>query len=60
MRLFFKAFSCHFGIMCSMKLRPQDTETQSEKPESIIAQMAVLLSEKDDVIEQKTDVIVQQ
>ena len=43
-----------------MKLRPQDTETQSEKPESIIAQMAVLLSEKDDVIEQKTDVIVQQ
>lgn len=43
-----------------MKLRPQDTETQPEKPESIMAQMAVLLSEKDDIIEQKIDVIAQQ
>jgi transposase len=50
MRLFFKAFPCRFGVMCSMKLRPQDTEIQANKPESIMAQMAALLSEKDDVI----------
>ena len=60
MRLFFKAFSCQFGIMCVMKLRPKDTETHANKPESIMAQMAVLLSEKDDIIEQKIDVIAQQ
>ena len=46
--------------MCNMKLRPQDNEKQPEKPESIMAQMAVLLSEKDDIIVQKTDVIAQQ
>jgi hypothetical protein len=40
-----------------MKLRPKDTETHANKPESIMAQMAVLLSEKDDIIEQKIDVI---
>jgi transposase len=60
MRLFFKAFSCQFGIMCVMKLRTKDTEKHANKPESIMAQMAVLLSEKDDIIEQKIDVIAQQ
>ena len=60
MRLFFKAFYCQFGIVYAMKLRPQDTEKQPEKPESIMAQMVVLLSEKNDIIEQKTDVIAQQ
>jgi len=34
-----------------MKLRSQDTETQAKKPESIMTQMAALLSEKDDIIE---------
>jgi transposase len=43
-----------------MKLRTKDTETHANKPESIMAQMAVLLSEKDDIIEQKIDVIAQQ
>jgi transposase len=60
MRLFFKALHCQFGIMCSMKLRPQDTKIQANKPESIMARMAALLSEKDDIIQQKTDVIAQQ
>jgi len=53
MRLFFKAFCCQFGIMCAMKLRPQSIETQAESPDSLMAKMAALLSEKDDVIEQQ-------
>jgi hypothetical protein len=35
-----------------MKLRPKDTEIYANKPESIMAQMVALLSEKDHVIEQ--------
>ena len=43
-----------------MKLAPQDTENKAKASESLMSRLAALLSEKDDIIEQKTDVIAEQ
>lgn len=46
--------------MYSMKLPPQYTEKQTKTSDNRMAQMAALLSEKDDIIEKKSDVIAEQ
>ena len=43
-----------------MKLPPQDTENKAKTSANVMSRMTVLLSEKDDIIEQKTDVIAEQ
>jgi transposase len=43
-----------------MKLAPQDTENKAKLHLDAMSQMTALLSEKDDIIEQKTDVIAEQ
>jgi hypothetical protein len=43
-----------------MKLPPQSTETQDKTSDDIMTRMQVLLSEKDDIIEKKSDVISEQ
>ena len=43
-----------------MKLPPQSTETQDKTSDDIMTRMQVLLSEKDDIIAKKSDVISEQ
>lgn len=43
-----------------MKLPPQATESKQEKPTGMMTQMKALLAEKDDLIDQKSEVIAQQ
>ena len=48
------------GIMSDMKLPPQAPVNKEKTSEDMMLQMAALLSEKDDIIEQKSDVIAEQ
>ena len=48
------------GIISDMKLPPHAPANNEKKPDDLMRQMAALLSEKDDIIEQKSDVIAEQ
>jgi transposase len=48
------------GIISDMKLPPKAPVNNEKKPDDLMRQMAALLSEKDDIIEQKSDVIAEQ
>jgi len=64
MTVFFKGFCYDFNdffvIILSMKLPPQANKNVHLSPVDIMSQMQVLLSEKDDIIDKKSDVIASQ
>ena len=60
MSLFFKAFSCQFGIICPMKLPPKQTAKPIEPFDDIMTQMQSLLAEKTHIIDKKSEVIAEQ